>query len=313
MDEQAQAPVEVETTEAPAEEQAPEQPASEDVEAQAEPSEQIINQILSKDEPPGWVSSLEDVLDAEGKDSFKVPQSDIDALDPNAQMLLVNLRRMALSKAADAARERQEVDRMRDDIAKQRREFEQQRAELFAIFKNDAFQDYIKPPEGEAPDPFTDEGIDFRVRQASSKVLSGFMQQLQAVSEEARQQLEAKAAEIQRVQQRNELRDFIADNEDWHDFAPQIEELVKSGLNWKRAYTLAKAEAGVPMNQPQAKTVDPIRQARRAAQSRSNAGATNNVAPPQNATAEEMLRFYEKNPDMRKEAMDVLLRTGLSL
>ena len=246
---------------------AEEAPADESVPGEGQDGQALLDSIFS-DSPPDSVAALEAIIEKEGKD-FSVSAAQFAALPLEAKQLITNMRRMTTQKTQGLADERRVFTGREKVLADRERKFEQERAKMHGLFANDAIKDAVKPPEGEAPDIFTEEGQKWRIQQGVAAHLGEFMKAIGTVSEEAKAVVEQQMAGVRQEEQRTELRTWIDTVPDWDEYSDEVADIVeKQGLHYKDALLLAKAR-----RPPEQAAPDPIEESRRGSRGFSRRGA----------------------------------------
>lgn len=201
-------------------------------------------EALFGDNPPDFLKALDAQLEQSGKKGFSVSRVALSNLPIEAQQLVANLRRLVLTKASDHAREAAGAKTERKALEDERRSLQAERAKLYSLFKDPRLAELAKAPEGEAPDPYSPEGIDHRVKHGVAERFGDFLARLKVVSEESEQQVAATMETARRTAEKEELKTALATQEGWSD--PDVKDYAKRlvtahNMHWKEAFPIAVA------------------------------------------------------------------------
>ena len=305
MSEQEATPAEapeapVASTPEPAQEAAPApEPAAEAQPEEKAPPEEEEKVDLLGDEAPHWLKEF----DARDK-PFKVSKEQMDALPMEAKQLIHNLRKMALDKTRAAAEERKGLTSREAEYEEKVASLNHDKAKLYEIFQNEELQKLLKPPTGEAPPSYTEEGQQWRAEKYVSEMMSKIVGKMTNLSEAAH--LDYKQAEKQRTVNTRvaELKEFSKANPDFRSYKDEIVKYRKEhpSVSSEDVYYMLKAKSGKLVD-PAAKEdpVETIKRARREVRSRlsktiSSDAEYGTLRPPSGLSARQKAEWYRKNP-----------------
>lgn len=297
---------------APAEAEGAETPAA--VEETPEPD---IAVDLLADDAPDSMAALDAILEKDGHSSFKVSKEEYDALPISAKQLIHNLRNLSRGKTQTAADERKAAVAAQKAAKAEKTSLEHERAKLYSMFSDPKLAALLKKPEGEVPDPFTEEGVQYRARLAASELMQEFLDQIGAVSDEQLKKIETENAETAHTVKVEAFREWREANPTFEEHKTDVAALLKKvghTIDYEEAFEIVLARKGVAYK-PRAADV---RGARRTAQARSTRSKSRDGTIPtaptkRGTTAKDIQAFYDKNPDAMKADLDDFRRTGTSL
>jgi len=293
------------------------------VDAGAEAGEQVevidpIDVLLDPDNEPEFVKALNAKLEMDGEDSFSVDPSVLKEQPIEVQQLMVNLRNMALRRAGDAARAKQEAEQGQAELARARQKFAAEQSEFLRMWKNPELLKLIQPPEGSPPDFHRDPDAwhAWKAQQGFSERMTGFMEKMGAVSQEHREAVLAAQKTAAEEAQLTEIRTFRDAHDDFDEHFDDMEKLRKAGVDWpiEELYNTVRARKGIMPGQPEQRAqakVDPVREARRRARDRgARAGLPQT---PDGLGGAELQAWYDRNPGTRERDIASVTDHGFAL
>jgi hypothetical protein len=239
---------------------------------------------------------------------------ELEALPMEAKRIIHHLTQQARAKAAEVGSEKANLAGARAALEGRSAQLSAEQTALWKLFGDSKIAEALKPPDGEAPDPFTVEGIQFLVKKHTAEQMKAFVDSVNAASGTYAKAHEDKIAADSYAKESTALDEFMGSHPDFMAHGDRIEALVKNhGLRFDTAYMLAAAEAlaagGAKPAQPK---VDPMAAARRAARLGSQppgAGVTATALPD---TSEmniiQIADYLEKHP----EAQQYIIAQGTS-
>jgi hypothetical protein len=292
-----------------------EQPAEDEGDPVAE-----IARLFEEDEEqqPPWFRALDAMAKREGVTSFKGIKLD-EIKDSASQQTLFNVRNLLLRSNDAVQRERQALQERAGRLTAAEAEVKARQGKLLEVYKDPRLAGMFKEPEGEAPDPFTEEGIRYRVDQGVAKVMQQFFAQMGTIHEEGGKAAVAERERVETEQRRSAVKEFVKATPDFWDHADAVEALVKQGIPVDRAYRIAKAEAGQPVAPPKPAAPKDEAAARRAARMSGaevirRGGASEKLpTPPKDCSPEELVAFYRANPEVMDQDLAPMKRGRFSL
>lgn len=263
-EEEVAEPVEaVESVEEPAEEEA------------APPS--MTDLIFSDDEEkrPTTLKALDTALENDGGKAWSVAPERLGEMPIEAQQVVHNMERAFKAKTRGLADERKAFETERSSLAAEKMRVEEERAKLYQ--KMVPLASMFKPPEGEPPDPFTDEGRAYLVDKQLADRMKPFFEALQGISTEGETEIAEKLEAHRVATETAALKAHIdSDPEEWAQIRGMVKALVKGeDLHWKDAVEKALAWRG-PKAEP---VVDPDAE-RKAVRERARAIREGGGRPP---------------------------------
>ena len=229
-------------------EEAPETTETTEPEAQpdAPPERDLTDLIFSDDEKdrPVALRALDTALENEGVKAWSVKPDALAGMPIEAQQAVHNMERAFKTKAREVAEERKSLAAQRQEVEDLRLRAEQERAAALKPLL--ALAAKFEVPTGEPPDPFTDEGMQYRVRAAVADAMAPFFQELAKTSEEDGRLIEEKVEEARMARERTELQAHITSNpEEWAEIKDVVKLYVKGeGMHWKDAVEKARGLRG---------------------------------------------------------------------
>jgi len=281
--------------------EAAEAPAAEET---AEDTQNVFLQELFGDKPASWIETQDALLEKEGADTWKGinVQETLDGItDPeqrlSVQRLLHNARNLGLKGSDQAARNAQLLDQRSQKLDEAEHALTQERAKLFAIFKDEQFQAMAKPPEGVEPDFMRDpEGyVRWQIQKGNAEFAKQWGESIGKVGEKHQAHADKLLAEQHKEDAKVELRTFIKDEApDFHDHGDEIEAAMqKFGMRAQEAYRWVLMEKGL-LNQ---KREDPVKAARRRMRTKREAEIPE---VPEGLEGAELWDWHEAHPEARK-------------
>jgi hypothetical protein len=303
-----EAPAQQAQAQAPEAEPAAEKPAGD--------APNIFEKLFDKEQPPAFVEALDVQLKNAGHESWKVTQEDFNkAIEGNPEFarLLHNARNLGLKRADAAARQQADLAKAQEAMKADRAKLDQERAKLWSMFENPDLKALAKPPEGEAPDYYTDpKGFAaWHAQKAASERIGQFMEGVGKASKDAEAKVQAALADQRRAVRKAELTSFTEQNPDFWDHADDIEKMQRAykGMPAEKAYMLVKAEKGL-LGQPAAQKEDPVAAARRAMRPGGNGVGTAIPETPKGLTGMELHDWYAKHPGAMERDAERVARRG---
>jgi len=270
-------------------------------EKKEDPQEEEVD--LLGDEVPHWMNEF----DARDK-PFKVSKEQMEALPMEAKQLIHNLRKMALDKTRTVASERKALEDASIKHEERVAALNHDKAKLYEIFQNEELQKLLKPPKGEAPPAYTDEGQKWRAEKYVSEMMSKIVGKMTNLSQEAHQEYKKQESDRALANRLTELKSFSDKNPDFKSFKKEIIEYRKShpSVSSEDAYYLLKAkQGGFSVAPPKEDPLETIKKARKEVRSRLSKTVSSNAAqgqmrPPPGLSAREKAQWYQKNPGASK-------------
>ena len=286
---------ETKATTAPAAESAPETPTP--VPEAAPVVEEEVRADVLGDAAPAWMKKF----DARG-DSWEPQASDLENLSPEAQRVMNAMYRKSQEAAKAFAERESALDTRQRSLEDQTSSVSEERLRLYKLLQNDEVRKGVSPPEGEAPDPFSEEGIAYTVQAEVAKHLQVFWDKMdEGIKAQQAQHDEAKSA-VWRTKRVTELKEFAKNNPDFKKHREQIKEIrteMKNQISAEDAFRLIKARAGENVTSPkESNGVDESRSRARKATGRGRSTmAQQKGGPPKDATAIQVLQYYREHPE----------------
>ena len=277
----------------------PEPEAKEEVQAVEETQEVSTEEPkrdLLGDDAPDWMKRF----DARG-DNWEPSAADLESLSPEAQRVLNAMYRKSTSLGESYKQRESELDARQRSLEDAQSMLSEERLRMYKLLQDDEARNAVAAPEGEAPDPFTPEGMAFLVQQEVAKRMQTYFKQLDSnisKQQEEYNQVKQKAATEARVV---ELKAFAKKNPDFVKLKQEIVDLRKSmnnAISAEDAYVLIKAKRGETVERASTTNgVDESRKRARQANGRGSSFPKGKSGPPEGASAIEIMRYYREHPD----------------
>jgi hypothetical protein len=250
---------------------------------------------------PAWVRQFDGAADAK---PGVVSKADLDALPLEARRIIQALTHQARGKVADVGTKTAALaaDRARHEENAGKLIAEQ--AALWKMFGHSRIAEVLKAPDGEPPDPYTQEGINWLVKKHTAEQMAELINGITTAAGEAEKEYKASQAEKAYSAEMTALDAFMAERADFMEHADRIEELVqKNGLRFDKAYMLAVAEAGGTPAKAAPPKEDPIAKARTASRLRGSpppSAGTGAIAIPKFNNIVDMATWLQANPEAQQ-------------
>lgn len=206
------------------------------------PARATLDELLAN--PPDWLKANLTMLES----SKNIDAADLAELDPNAQRVVAGLLlRAREAKPEIDDREKAIKDKEIELAARERMLLQRQSGNLRLLGSNPAARELLKMPEGQEPDdPYSDEGINYRVNKLFNERMQAFLdvfakgeQDLKAAYEQAEAEAAAQAQHEATVAYVEANLDTFKD--------PRVEERVvelvqKHAFNVEQAHKMALRE-----------------------------------------------------------------------
>lgn len=276
-------------------------------EPEPEPTAATEEPPAEPEDRPDWgildteLGELDDVEELKLDDYYKnIKPEHIRELPVVAKQILHNIRRHHKMELAEIGKEfegvRNEIDEAWDDLKRRETEFAQRQAEFAAVLDSPEVQKHMKAPEGELPDPYTEEGLQARIDKGVTERIKGIFDPFKQEAESLRRQ----AA----------YRDFVETHPEMRDptFQDRVSTLVRERKDTGRpittqdAYRLVKledieAEQQRIMSQQQAARASSARHVARTTSS--GAPAAHEIPPEAKKDIVELYNWLRANPEAK--------------
>ena len=207
----------------------------------------------------GSVSQLTGVSLAEGNDvpewmkvfdgsgaPVTVTAEELDALPMEGKKAVHAMYAELQAERAKVAEAREQIATNRRTLSEENISLKSEQSKLYDIFADPRLKAFLEPPDGDAPDPYSAEGIQHTAKETVSQILGEFMKTMQDVASEADQARESAVLESRREARRAELKAFVAEHSDFGQFREDISRLVKEhNMPAEDAYLFIKAKKGL--------------------------------------------------------------------
>ena len=264
----------------------------EEVEAKpAEPKKDVLGE-----DAPEWMKKF----DARG-DTWEPGADDLKSLSPEAQRVLNAMYRKSQAAAEGYKKREGDLDGRQRSLEDAKSAVAEERLRLYKLLQNKDSRETVAAPDGEAPDPFTPEGMNYMVQQEVAKRMGEYFKSLD--DNIKKEQSEHESVKQARVTKDRvvEIKQFAKKNPDFVKYKTEILEMRKAmnnAITAEDAYILLKAkkgEIGSPIQERSG--VDASRKRARASTGRGTSFDKTTKGPPEGASAVEIMRYYRNNPD----------------
>lgn len=256
-------------------------------------------------EVPEWWGDIQKRLGTSGK-QFRVGKDDLARIqnDEALRSLHYNMRNDYTSKTKTLADERRKLEEERRTHAAEVAKFNQGRASFHSAIPKGL--EHLKTPEGEAPPPWTPEGIEYQVKKLLAEHMAPFREHVGKSAEEAQaavQKYEAETAQAARMQ---EIETFAKEHPDFDDMIDDIKELRAKhpGLTAEMAYWGLKGQGKGAQEKPSA--LDVARANSQRASGRPGRGGKARLpsdAELAKMSGQDIARLLAENPELQREAL----------
>ncbi len=292
------APVTETPTETPKE--APKAEAAPPEKVEAKPSEPKLD-LLGKDAPE-WMKQF----DARG-DTWEPKEDDLKNLPPEVQRVLNAMHRKNSTQSEEYNTRQADLDARQRSLEDAKSMVEEERLRMYKLLQNEESRKSVAAPEGDAPDPFTPEGMAHMVQAEVAKRMDAFFS---SMDEKIKAQEEEHTAQKQKSIQKTriaEIKEFAKKNPDFVKYKAEVLELRKSmnnAISAEDAYMLLKAKKGeLGPSHVEANGVDESRMRARASTGRGSSMPEKKGGPPDGASAIEIMRYYRNNPEQMEQRL----------
>ena len=273
---------------------------------EASPVEAVEEVEAPKDvlgtDAPEWMKRF----DARG-DTFEPTADDLKDLSPEAQRVLNAMYRKS-QKAGDDHRNRESsLDARQRSLEDSQSMVAEERLRLYKLLQNDDARSTVKAPEGEAPDPFTPEGMAYMVQNEVAQRMEKYFKSLDDNIKKQQDEYQSVKNDQVTKERVSEIKAFAKSNPDFVKYKGEILAMRKrmnNAISAEDAYMLLKAkkgETGSPVQDSNG--VDASRKRARAATGRGSSFEVSAKGPPEGASAVEIMRYYRNNPEQMEKRL----------
>lgn len=236
----------------------------------AEPAETDGSEVVQEDdgevtdwfgpEVPDWYAEVEK---RRGGKKVKIDPKVFDQSVEHREAYY-NMRNAFNGKMQAISKLRDEISRAKSEHEQERLAFQQQQQTFYQGFRTPEAEAALAPPSGEAPDPWTPEGVAWHARQAASEQMDGFRKYVASQGDAAEKAIQAAQAKAQRDLRVGEIQAFAEKYPDFAQYKQRVIDYRKAnpGTRAEDAYFRLKGEDLVTGRARQA--ADPAEQARAA-------------------------------------------------
>lgn len=258
------------------------------------------------DEPPPFITALEEYAKSEGLESFSVRPEEVGEA---GQKLIYNLRKLVTKNNQQLAEHRKGLESERAALERERQQVAQERAAVAALFKHERMQQHAQAPEGEPPEPYTEAWFEWKAKESLAKQVAQFFGDMNGVSEELQQEIEARLAEGERAKQRAELDAFIEQHPDlMTDHYDDVVAWVDKGMSYQEAYDYVRFQKG--LTQPKPDPDAEVREARQRMQTWAARGAAARGDMPDGSDIRAAHDYVVNNPEAARAYLERKRRQG---
>lgn len=297
----AEAPAVPKAEAPPPPEAKPEEKVEAKPEAKPEEKAEPKKDVLGTDAPE-WMKKF----DARG-DTYEPNEDDLKNLSPEAQRVLNAMYRKSQKAAEDYQHRQSSLDARQRSIEDSQSMVAEERLRLYKLLQNDEARGAVKAPEGEAPDPFTPEGMAFMVQKEVAQRMEAYFKSLDDNIKKQQDEYQAVKNEKATKERVSAIKEFAKKNPDFVKYKDEILTLRKkmnNAISAEDAYMLLKAkkgEIGSPVQETNG--VDESRKRARAATGRGSNIDGSKKGPPDGASAVEIMRYYRNNPEQMEQRL----------